>query len=226
MKVITFIMLILTFSLPSHIAKAENSIPHVACYADTWLLDENEERLFIIPSSYYARINNLDDNYYYVTFNGVAGKIKKNEVSTLGYHAVAKGTSVDLYTNEEFSDFSHIQLKQHPQKGADCILTIPFGDSYTYLGTYPTESGEKWYFVKYNGINGYVLASRTNAPDLAIETFVPEILTPEESPTDEEDTLSGGIDSLEMKIIIIVGLIVPALAIVVLLFKPHRKKFD
>ena len=220
-----FLLLVFLFISPSTVAYADNSTPHVVCTSDVWLLDEKGEKIFIIPASYYARINNLDDNFYYVTFNGVAGKIKKNEVSTVGYHKTAKGTALELYTNDEFSDFSHIQLKQHPDKGAECLLNIPFGDSYTYLGDYPTDGGEKWYFVKYNGVTGYLLASRTNEPDLTIEVFTPEVVE-DEKPEEEDSTPSSGLEETEMKIIIIVGLIVPALAIVVLLFKPHRKKFD
>ncbi|MBR2479785.1 MAG: hypothetical protein IKB56_00580, partial [Clostridia bacterium] len=82
---VTLISLLVMLSTTPKVAYADNSTPHVVIEADIWLYDDKGEKIFMLPKSYYARINNLDDTYYYVTFNGVAGKIKKNEVRAVGY---------------------------------------------------------------------------------------------------------------------------------------------
>ena len=206
------------------LALADNSTPHVAIDSDIWLYDDKGEKLFILPSSYYARINNLDDSYYYVTFNGVAGKVKKNEVRAIGYEYQATGTVADLTIHGDYADFYGLQLKKHPDSQADNLLTIPTNATFTFIGKYPSGTGETWYYVRYEGTLGYVKANRTSAPTLEIPLFTPEITPPaEESNKKEEETpLISSVDSTELKIIIIIGLTLPALGIVVLIFRKRK----
>ena len=206
------------------VAIADNSTPHVEIVGTVWLYDERGEKIFLLPESYYARINNLDEVYYYVTFNGVSGKVKKNEVRALGYEFQATGTTADLTINGDFSDFYGLQLKKHPDTQSDSLLTIPLSAPFTFVGKYPTDSGETWYYVKYENVMGYVKASRTSAPTLEIPTFTPEVATPPAPGDSQEEVKSELKESLstELKIIIIVGLAVPAIAIVVLIFTKKR----
>lgn len=227
------IILALAFCIPlgSHgiNAVADNSTPHVLATGDVWLYDDKGEKLFIVPASYYARINNLDDNFYYITFNGIAGKVHKKEVSAVGYHTTAPGTSITLYLSESYSDFTHIQLKQHPDIGAESLLGVPYGEGFSYLGSYPTDSGELWYCVKYNEVIGYIRAMRTSEPSITIPTFVPEEPPATEAsaePSKDSKDVINNLTSTELKIIIILGLAIPALAIVVLIFKPHKRKYE
>ncbi|MBQ8178585.1 MAG: hypothetical protein IJ033_05250 [Clostridia bacterium] len=232
MKGLAILVALLFALLPlGGVAQGATDTPHVVCHADTWLYTDSGEKLFIIPKSYYARINNLDDNFYYVTFNGVAGKLKKGEVSALGYHTIASGTAVDIGIAEKYSDFSFIQLKKHPDTGALTITEVAYGESFSYLGSYPTDSGELWYMVKYKDFLGYIRAERTTLPEITIPTFVPEVndveTSVESTPQGEESgNILSDLDSTELKIIIIVGMAVPAIAVIVLLFKPFRKKYD
>lgn len=223
-------LFILLFILPATaqnnvFARADNSTPHIVIEGDVWLYSDKGEKIFILPTSYYARINNLDDTYYYVTFNGVAGRVKKSEVRAVGYEFQATGTTADLNISSEYADFYGISLKKHPDSQADNLLTIPSGNSFTYIGTYPTDSGEKWYYVKYENVLGYLKASRTTAPDMEIPLFTPEVSTTPESEEEDMKEVNNtikGVDSKELKIIIIVGLALPAIGIVILIFK--RKK--
>lgn len=212
------------------IANATNTTPHIICPSDVWLYTDGGEKLFKIPSSYYARINNLDDNFYYVTFNGVAGRLKKGEVSAVGYHTTAKGTIMELKIHQNYCDFSAIQLKKHPDAGAESVTQIPTSEIFSYIGSYPTDDGSVWYYVRYKESYGYILSTRTTEPEIKHPIFEPEIPTDSEASAEPTDTESKDIidnlDSTELKIIIIIGLAVPALAIVILLFKPFRKKYE
>ena len=211
----------------SFTAFASTSTPHIVATADVWLYDENGEKLFQMPSSYYARINNLDDNYYYVTFNGVATKVNKNNVSAIGYHATATGTMQEICFNSSYSDFTAINLKLRPDIGADNGVSIPIGESFTFIGSYPTDT-DLWYYVKYGENYGYLRAERTSMQTPNIDVFSPEPepsteTFKEETPNSEKDVIDK-LGDKELKIIIIVGLAIPAVAIVILLFRPTRKR--
>lgn len=201
-------------------ALGSTAVPYVECTADTWLYSESGEKIFQIPTSYYARINNLDDLYYYVTFNGVAGKINKNEVSSLGYEGTAKGTSLEIRTSEKYADFTEIQLKERPDGSSKTLTSIPYEEEYTFLGKYPTEWGEIFYCVRYSGLIGYVKSERTSEPDLTIEPFIPEASPPKTQSGAQTPTTP--FDDLELKIIVILGIAIPAVGIVVLIFARKR----
>lgn len=216
------IIVLLTTLAPSPMASADNSTPHVAIDADIWLYDDKGEKLFMLPASYYARINNLDDSYYYVTFNGVAGKVKKNEVRAIGYEFQATGTTADLTIGSDYVDFYGLQLKKHADTQADSAITIPNNATFTFIGKYPTDTGETWYYVKYENLLGYVKASRTSAPTLELPLFTPEVSAPVTEDIEEESHITSSVDSTELKIIIIAGLAIPAIGIVVLIFRKRK----
>ncbi len=228
--ILLFALLLSSLFSADGVALGTADTPHVVCHAEVWMYSDEGEKLFKIPATYYARINNLDDNFYYVTFNGVAGKLKKGEVSAIGYHTVATGTTVELGISEKYSDFSSIQLKKHPDLGASNVCEIAYGENFSYLGSYPTDGGELWYMVKYKDFSGYVRAERTTEQNIVVPPFEPQLSDTEASASPSEESTEGSIvsdlDSTELKIIIIVGLTLPALAIVILLFKPFKRKYD
>lgn len=199
--------------------------PHIVADGDVWLLSGDGVRLFMLPDTYYARINNLDEKFYYVTFNGVSGKVDKNTVSAVGYHTTAAGTSREIGVSADFSEFTAINLKVSPDVTSDSAAEVPVGASITFLGVYPAET-LTWYYVKYENSYGYIRADRTTMPSPDIEPFVPEVPPSEDvsAPADNTAAPSDGsvmdaLDDNELKIIIIVGLAVPAIAVVVLLFR-------
>lgn len=114
-------------------AHAATGTPHVVVSGEVWLLDENGVKLFLLPDTYYARINNLDDGYYYITFNGVSGKVSKNVVSTTGYHATAKGTTAELQVNKDYVEFVSINLKAEPTLSATNVVAMPVTDSFHFF---------------------------------------------------------------------------------------------
>ena len=213
MKLLAIILLFFT-SFPTLVAYGTNATPHVVIDDSVWLYDEKGDKIFLLPESYYARINNLDEVYYYVTFNGVAGKVKKNKVRAIGYEFTATGTQTDLNVANEYTDFSGIQMKKSPDSKGENTLVIPTNATFTFLGVYPTESGETWYYVRYENSLGYVRDKWVT--EVKISPFTPEIVTsstPQESGEIEETELSN-----EVKIIVVVGLVVVGIGTVALLF--------
>ncbi len=206
-------------------AQATSTSPHIYSEGNVWLYDEKGEKLFELPKTYYAKVNNLDENYYYVTYNGVAAKAKKNDCNSVGYHLIADGTIKPLTVSQEFSDFTAIEMKAHADVGAESILEIPTKATFNFIGRYPKD-GELWYYVCYNDTYGYLRAERTSDPNVTFEPFIAETLpTVETNSTpveNENESILDKITPTELKIIIIVGLAIPAVAIVVLLFRKKQ----
>lgn len=200
------------------------STPHIKILGDVWLLSLEGEKLFLLPDTYYAKIDNLDETYYFVTFNGVPGKVMKASVASVGYHEKAAGTMRDLKIADSYSEFDAINLKSQPDLSAQNTVSMPIRASFIFLGKYPTDNG-LWYYVKYNQYYGYIKAERTNAPEITFDPFVPVAAMEEEPPPGETpknplDTLDEGNNTL--KIIIIIGLAIPAILIIFLIFKPSK----
>ena len=210
-------------------AGAEVSVPHIVIGKNVWLLSDNDDRLFMLPETYYARINNLSETHYFINFNGVSGKVSKNSVSTTGYHLIISPTTVQARIDGNFHDFSQIALKERPAVTAQTVTEIPVIDSFTILGEYPQESGNNWYFVQYKSHFGYLQTDRTDTPSLTIETFNPA------PPTNNPPNNSGnnpsanggvfnGISGGALRIVIIIGLAIPAILIIFLIFRPSRNR--
>jgi len=224
--IIGFALAVFLCCLPKAAALAANNTPHVVISGDNiWFLDADGVRLFLLPDTYYIKINNLDEGYYYCTFNGVSGKVDKTLVGTSGYHTTAPGTSRELALAESFINFvGAFHLKASPGSSVNTI-DMPGTSSFTYLGSYPASSGV-WYYVKYNGYYGYIPASMTNTPMITVPIFSPE--QPEDVPViapPSEEGGGGGIlpaDNNTLKIVLIAGLCLPAIVIIFLLFRAKK----
>lgn len=197
------------------------SAPHVVVHGEVWLLDADGTRLFLLPDTYYAKISNLDDSFYYVVFNGISGKVDKNSASTTGYHAVATGTMREIRISKDYADVSAMFLKKAPAMTADAVSSVPYDTSFTFLGHYPVDK-EIWYYVSYNGHYGYIRSDRTDFP-LELGTFTPEaeaVAPPvEEPPAESADSV---LKNKTLRILIIIGVCVPALLVVFLIFRSGK----
>lgn len=231
-KAITLFLILIGAMMLSYgsAAQASTGTPHIVVDGEVWLLDEAGNKIFLLPDTYYARINNLDDSYYYITFNGVSGKVSKNVVTTTGYHTTAKGTSFEIQINDGYLEFVSINLKATPSLSSANVAEIPTSASFTFIGEFPTQEGI-WYYIKYNQYYGYIKRERTTATILNIPGFSPESAPVESGGDKKEETESGLLDGLEgsqLRTLIIVGLSIPAVLIIFLIFRPskHKKYYD
>lgn len=217
------IFLIFVFFIPTGTAYALD-FPYIVIEGEVWLLDKNTgNRIFILPETYYAKIDNLDESYYYVTFNGISGKVDKTKVSSVGYHTTATGTIQDLQVGEKYRIFTGIKLKTAMDSaGAD--IEVPTAGSLIFLGKYP--STDMWYYVKYNESCGYIRAEFTTQPNLVIPAFVPEKepnSTSDDKPKEDEGNIIGKTSDLT-KILVISGLCLGLAVIIIIIFKPNKNK--
>ncbi len=195
-------------------------LPYVVIGKDLWLLEKTSgQRLFLLPESYYARIDNIDDTFYYVTFNGVSGKVEKELASTIGYHTEADGTMQELRIDSRYSIFTEIKLKSS-MEGSSVDIPVPVEGSLIFIGKYPLS--EDWYYVKYDNRYGYIKAEFTNKPKLEINTFIPKV-KPAEIEDGNGNVTEPTSDNKLIKILVITGLSVVLLIILIVLFRPGKK---
>ncbi len=197
-------------------------IPYVVIGENVWLLDvESGSRLFLLPETYYAKISDLDENFYYVTFNGVSGKIEKSLVSSIGYHTEAPGSMQEIKIDSKYAIFTEIKLKSTMDGNSEDI-PVPVDGSFIFLGKYPLT--EMWYYIRYNEICGYVKADFTTNPDLTIPNFVPEEKPAEPTETPAEETTEVPPEESNLiKILVITGLGVALIVLLVIIFRPRKK---
>jgi hypothetical protein len=226
MKKIVMVLIIIVINfmmfIPLNTAYALD-FPYIVIEGEVWLLDRTTgNRIFLLPESYYAKIENIDDSYYYVTFNGVNGKVDKTKVSSIGYHTTAAGTIMDLQIGEKYRIFTGIKLKTTmDSSGTD--IEVPTNESLIFLGKYP--STDIWYYVKYNEVCGYIRAEFTTQPNLVIPAFVPEIKPLDENvetPKNDDEKIKVTPDLV--KILVISGLCIGLAVIIILVFRPHKNK--
>ncbi|MBR1746895.1 MAG: hypothetical protein IJ735_01640 [Clostridia bacterium] len=197
--------------------------PYVVVGQNVWLLKkEGGSRLFLLPETYYARVDNLDEEYYYVTFNGVSGKVDRTAVSSIGYHAEAPGTICELRVDPKYASFTEIRLKGS-MDGGFSDSTAPVGGSFLFLGKYPVDT-ELWYYVRYEDVCGYIKAEFTTTPNITFPAFVPEPKpeTDDPSPTTADHSPDESSPDL-VKILVITGLSVAAVVLLIVLFRPRKK---
>jgi hypothetical protein len=213
--------ILMVFFIPTGLPVCAVSTPHVVIEGEVWLLDSQGSRLFLLPETYYAKIDNMDNDFYFITFNGISGKVGKNLVSTIGYHTQASGTMQELRIDPQYYDFKTIALKSSMDGGEEILL--PVNDSFIFLGEYPLT--EMWYCIRYNDKIGYIKAARTTAPNIQIPVFKPE-------QPQQPNTSGGGSEIIDtpkekaslLRILIIAGLCVPAVILIFLLFKPQKPR--
>ncbi len=196
--------------------------PYVKIEEDIYLMDrETSEDIFLLPESYYAPIETMDESYYYITFNGVKGKVDRSSVSAVGYNGEVKGTMQEVLIDTKYSIFTEIKLKT--KLFSDENIVVPVDASMVYLGEYVANK-EKYYYIKYNELFGYINAEYTTNPSITIPVFVPEV--EKEKPTVTKSTTPVEKDNEIVRIIIITSLCVVFLILIFIIFKPVKGKKD
>ena len=196
------------------------STPYAVIGDDVWMLAESGEKLFLLPKTYYARIDKMDETFYYVTFNGVSGKVPKTSVSVVGYDKAVKDTQTIIRIAPEYAVFTEIRLKTTIEGEEGETLTAPTGEPLTYIGTY--KQGESiWYYVSYGGKYGYVLNTYTDTPEISVGEFLPVV--DGESNADKEEEKKDEQPEL-VKVLVISGVSAAVLILIIILFLPRKNK--
>ena len=200
---------------------------NVSLYADKLV----PAALFTIPKTFYVKVISLSytPDYHVVEYNGVRGLVKASDVGSDTVSDVAN----PYYTAQTVTAHVNTCLYTAPSFTAETAISAS-GLSLTYLGKVNGDKGSYdtavWFAVLYANEMYYLHCSLTNNlsllestfapihPNSVVETSVPES---EEGTPSESEERSGGVDIL--RILLIVGMIVPLVVILFLLFKPRKR---
>ena len=233
------LVLIIAFSLtaflPTATAAAEGETyllidrENVSLYADT----RKAPALFTLPRTYYVKVLelNYDDYYHRVEYNGIEGLIKISEVSS----KTESGVQDPYYTSQNISAHIGTHLYKRPSfaESEDSGI-VAYGLSLTYLGKIAGEKGtygsSTWFAVLNAEEIYYIHSAMTENLDL-LETSIP--LHPNssaESSLGEGQSAETDVTKSESKVdvvrvLLIVGMFVPIVIILVVLFRPRRKRY-
>ena len=199
------------------------STPYAVIGTDVWMLNESGNKLFLLPETYYAKIERMDENYYYISFNGVSGKIPKGSVSVVGYDKQVKDTQKIIRVADAYAVFTEIKLKTALEGENTGEFAVPTTEPLTYVGTYK-QGDAVWYYVSYAGNYGYILNTYTDSPNMTTERFVPEREASIEEEREEERSEEEGPKNDLVKILIIGGVSAVVLVLIIILFLPRKSK--
>jgi len=198
-------------------------------YKTSNLVDSTSGRWFLLPNTYFVKkISAIDDNVLYVEFDGIDGYVSTSNLIRV-YENPA--TPYPLNITFDIVDIANAVMYTEPDTSSSCVGIIPYDatniKSYgTCLGTAVVEAnGNVWYYCTYQSagqgkISGYIyntvvcnaVAVSANTEELAIEPIIQ---------VNGDGLLAPELQNTE-SILLIVGLGIPALVLLYLLFKPER----
>lgn len=190
-------------------------------------IDDEEYALFAIPETYYFTYRNSGKNgRNYISYNGISDGIYIKETSAMSLNAekdvgTCEGYSCDVNVTKGTTFYVQSTVWMTNQIDNDSVITlIGFSDFITPEGTTLYNAA----YVKVGTTYGFVDKSSLTKTDGSQVTDIPlhDNYKPQDVPDKTVETKAADPNKLT-RIILIVGIVVPALVIVLLLFKPSKK---
>ena len=186
--------------------------------------------LFVIPRTYYVKV--VDPNYasgfWIVEYNGVRGLIKISDVSGK--------TTTDVenpyYTGTNVSAYADTFLYERPNFASKTQVAA-YGLTLLYLGKAKGEqhnySTDTWFAVRYSDQIYFIHSAMTANLNLLEATFSPvhpnsvKEASATLSESEEGSTEKAPSDGFDLvRLLLILGMIVPIVIVLFLLFRPKR----
>ncbi len=177
--------------------------------------DGTFEILFFLPTTYYAKIINSSDYYYTVEFLGRNYFINKSEnptvTPTIATFEEGQSPYPTASTTLTLNGVTSIQVNGNTVDASYAIRFIGEFDNDTYYVSAQNGSATYYGKVAKSSFNDYQLKVNPKAVVSA-------------PPTGGDSNIKVPTTSKTLRIILIIGIIVPSVLIVVLLFLPTKKK--
>ncbi len=187
--------------------------------------------MFTLPKTYYVKVVRLAyaPSYHLVEYNGVRGLVKISDFT----EEPEENVQNPYYTSTTITAHVETVLYESPSFSSRTEIGAS-GLSLTYLGKVNGEKGtydtSVWFAVLYANEVYYLHCSLTNNLSLLESSFAP-VHPNSVVQTASNDPASGSADAIKEKtgfdlvrLLLVVGMIVPLLIIVFLLFKPRRRR--
>jgi len=197
-----------------------------------------ENSYFRLPKTYFVTVVHADytDTLHKVRYRDMVGYVEKTCVNFVDYTPAS--VYPETVTLRIHADATAVNVRARPNHDASAVVyTLPQGTTgIEYYGvTVGTElgsNGNVWYYVKITPSSDSVVRGYVYAPYVMLESSIPAIndtsaITPPQTelPDGSDDPLRADAEVAPLKIIAIVALCVPAIAVVCIIFsRPRRKK--
>ena len=196
---------------------------NVSLYADT----RKAPALFTLPRTYYVKVveMNYDKGYHKVEYNGVEGIVKSSDFSS----KTVKDVRDPYYTSKNVSAHVSTQLYLRPSFADDAGSGIAaYGQTLTYLGKITGEKGtygtSTWFAVLYSDSVYYIHPEMTSDIDLLERGIPAHAAAVEKQDVAEESEATPPAQKTDVvRILLILGMFVPIVIILVVLFRPRKK---
>lgn len=191
----------------------------------TILLNGTEVKLFEIPSTYYFEVTEHTNEIYVIKYNGIDGIYVKNYENFVPLTDTDKeplgGFTLELVLASDASFY-----KQTCTSFVETAITPDNSPAITFIGK-GEHDGKVCAYVKYGSDFGYIPYANLKTKDggVAMSDYIID-LHPNYRPnvvTDKNTDKKASDPNKLTRTILIVGIVVPALVIVLLLFKPSKK---
>ncbi|MBQ7307453.1 MAG: hypothetical protein IJW82_02895 [Clostridia bacterium] len=213
------VITILLFNLgETRMVNASKDIYGVIDSYDVLLFDKNQTPLFVLPKSYYVKILNEKDEFYFVEYKQVQGYAYKNKIKLT--KTPENPFMKDFVFNLKFDDYLYVTANSNSQK-----IPLNSKTNLEFIGqisgdTLKEYNGNVWYYVKVQNqdIFGYVYSPFTTGISGLVNN------------TENQTILVSTYDEIKNMspftfVVLVILLCIPMLIIVSLLFIPKIKKF-
>ena len=228
--ILLLVFVVTTFCVGSVTTAAADSAEYLLVSNENVSLYEDTRKapaLFTLPRTYYVKVVelNYDKGYHKVEYNGIEGIVKSNEFSD----KTVKDVRDPYYTAKNVSAHvsTHLYLRPSFLEEADSGIAA-YGKTLTYLGKISGEKGtygtSTWFAVLYSDHVYYIHPEMTSDIEL-LETGIPAhpASVGTEEVTEKTDTAQPAQKTDVVRILLILGMFVPIVIILVVLFRPRRK---
>lgn len=219
-------------SIKNNALLAEPKITYAYLPADTILYfaaDETYESATILPQTYFVAILGESGDYLNVSYLDITGYVLKSTVEICDYEPVTKYAQLKATPNNDGMNINLRKTADHVN--AEIITTVPPQTNLTLYGKISgtaliPPAGNQWYYVKYTdgetSYYGYVYSAHVLAEEATPNVIekVPEVVPP---PTSEVEPQPTQITK-PMQIIFIIALCIPAVGVMLLLFRRKPNK--
>jgi len=239
LTLVCILTLCLFFPLPStHTTHARKLVPAVPDMPFVWIEHPNTmlynrnngilQQVTSLPVSYFAHVTGEENDFFSVIFYDLTGLVRKNSVTLVDFEPVTKfATGTVSIVGDIIAN-----IRTRPDTTATIVGEARKGEILTFYGTITgTASGEQneWLFVRFTNSNGnptfgYIFNHGTNLLNITN----PPLNVIEKVMVYQQDPPTFLPPNIEfppyLTVVFIVALCIPALIIMILLFKKPKSK--
>lgn len=204
-------------------ARVENSSTYFYSFPQDNISDN---ALFVIPESYFVLLlSNFNDSFYKAQYRDLVGYVLKDEVSPVA--ETPQNPFLEDFTFWVFSSDGRNLYSVPSSSDGMVTTTAVLHEEIDYYGAISGEEmvsgrGTTWFFCKVNDIYGYLYEGLCDTASTV--TLNTEVVTYVSNPFEDDNSYLYNLVEMTsgLKILVLFLLIVPALFLIYLLFKPFK----